>query len=154
MIVGSLQSLSYTSSHAVISKALQELIKILEGSDLPVGRIEIQGDQLYVNIMAYQTKSFEEQVAEKHEEYIDIHYVIEGYETIGWSPMRADLIPTQPYDQDSDFALYEPQPDELMIQMKPGLFAVFFPDDIHRPGMGDMTDVKKAVIKIHKGLLS
>ena len=44
--------------------------------------------------------------------------------------------------------LYAAAEDEIQLPMKPGMFAVFFPEDIHRPGMGAPGRIKKAVVKI------
>lgn len=155
MILGSLSSwkehLPY--ENAVIVEAIEELKAILQ-QEPDLGRVNIRGDEMYASIMALEAKSLEEQVAEKHETYIDVHYLIEGEETIGWSPLQEGALPTKPYDAEGEFALYAPSPDEILLSLKPGMFVVFFPHDIHRPGMGQPgAKIKKAVIKIHVELL-
>jgi len=154
MIIGSLSSWEEHCKyeHSVIVKAIEELKKIV--NDNPdVGKIEILGNEMHASIMEFESKSQEEQVAEKHESYIDVHYLIDGEETIGWSPLREGLEPTKPFDSEADYALYAPQADEILLPMKTGMFAVFYPHDIHRPGMGNGAKIKKMVIKIHVGLL-
>ncbi|MGO4110388.1 YhcH/YjgK/YiaL family protein [Paenibacillus sp. YAF4_2] len=155
MILGFLSRESeFTSGgYPVIVEALQALRQLTEQSELPEGRVELRGDQLYINFMSFDTKRQEEQMAEKHEQYLDIHYLIEGYEQIGWSPLQEGIIPSQSYDEADDYALYAPQSDELILNVRPGMYIVFFPNDIHRPGMGNGVPIKKAVIKIHKALL-
>jgi biofilm protein TabA len=155
MILGLLsQESEFTSGgYAVIAEALQALRQLTDEGVLPEGRVEIRGDQLYINFMSFDTKRQEEQIAEKHEKYLDIHYLIEGYEQIGWSPLQEGIIPSQSYDETDDYALYALQSDELILNVRPGMYAVFFPNDIHRPGMGNGAPIKKAVIKIHKALL-
>ncbi|MGO4374120.1 YhcH/YjgK/YiaL family protein [Paenibacillus sp. MCAF20] len=155
MIMGSLASNKehVAGGYAVIAEALELLKQTVESGEPLDGRVTFKEDLFYVNFMAFESKTREEQVAEKHEQFIDIHYLIEGSEQIGWSPLREGVLPTQAYDEKSDYALYAPQPDEVVLAMQPGMFAVFFPDDIHRPGMGDGSPIKKAVVKIHKDLL-
>ncbi|WP_435167980.1 YhcH/YjgK/YiaL family protein [Paenibacillus glycanilyticus] len=155
MILGLLSGANnpHSGGYAVIEEALQALRQWNEKKEWPEGRLELRGDQLYINFMSFDTKSQEEQIAEKHEQYLDIHYLIEGSEQIGWSPLRESMIPSQPYDEEDDYALYAPQADEHLLAIKPGMYAVFFPDDVHRPGMGDGSMIKKAVVKIHKALL-
>ncbi|MEK3719306.1 YhcH/YjgK/YiaL family protein [Paenibacillus sp. FSL H8-0034] len=155
MIIGSMSlwENQATFEHKIIVSAIEQLNTILkQNSD--TGRIEIKGDQIYATIMEFDTKPMQEQLAEKHELYIDIHYLIEGEETIGWFALRDDVEIVKPYDSEQDYALYEPSPDELLLQLKPGMYAVFFPNDIHRPGMGQgqQTKIKKAVVKIHVDL--
>ncbi|NHN32098.1 YhcH/YjgK/YiaL family protein [Paenibacillus agricola] len=138
--------------HIVIVKAIEALQTILKENPAE-GRIEIQSDQMYMSLMEFDAKPMNEQLAEKHESYIDVHYLIEGEETIGWSSQQVGEVSVKPYDSEQDYALYDPSDDEILLQLKPGMFAVFFPNDIHRPGMG-LAKIKKAVIKIHVGLLS
>lgn len=154
MILGSLTSWEddMKFEHSVIIEAVEELRKIVQ-SNPSAGRVDIRGDEMYANVMELDAKSFEEQVAERHESYIDIHYLIEGEETMGWSPLREGIEPSKPYDHDGDYALYSPQSDEVLLTMQPGMFAVFFPHDIHRPGMGEPSStIKKLVVKVHIGL--
>lgn len=138
--------------HTVIVTALEELNLLLKG-DAPEGRVEIKGDQMYVSFMEFDPKPMDEQLAEKHESYIDIHYLIDGEETIGWFSDREDISAVKAYDSEQDYALYDPLADEILLHLKPGMFAVFFPNDIHRPGMGQSSKIKKAVVKVHVGLL-
>ena len=150
MILGSLSSWKHASRtfSPDIAAAVEELIKLSERNPEPA-RIEIDGDKMYATVMEFDAKPMEEQVAEKHEQYIDIHYLIEGEETIGWSPQRDGLEPIKAYDSDADYMLYAPADDEVLLKMKPGMFAVFYPHDIHRPGMGQpSTVIKKAVVKV------
>ncbi|WP_340004762.1 YhcH/YjgK/YiaL family protein [Paenibacillus sp. FSL K6-0276] len=65
--------------NSVIVEAIEEL-KVILRYDPDLGRIEIRGNEMYTSIMALEVKSLEEQVAEKHETYIDVHYLIEGEE--------------------------------------------------------------------------
>jgi YhcH/YjgK/YiaL family protein len=156
MILGSLSAWEEHSRYenSVIVEAIEELKVILQ-HEPDLGRIEIRGNEIYVSIMALEAKSLEEQVAEKHETYIDVHYLIEGEETIGWSPMQEGIEAIKPYEAEADYALYPPSSQEVLLTLKPGMFAVFFPHDVHRPGMGQSgKQIKKAVIKIHVGLFN
>jgi len=151
MIMGSLSCWENQSKyeHSVIVTAIEELRKIVKEQP-GAGRIAIHDDKVYALIMELDAKPLKEpQLAEKHESYIDIHYLIEGEETIGWSPLQEGEEPVKPYDSENDFALYEPSTHEIMLQMKPGMFAVFFPNDIHRPCIGQEAKIKKAVVKVH-----
>lgn len=133
---------------ADIAAAVEELVK-LSGQNPAPGKIEMDGDRMYANVMQFDAKSMDEQVAEKHERYVDVHYLFEGEETIGWFPQQGGLEPTQAYDSDADYMLYAPADEEVLLKLTPGMFAVFYPHDIHRPGMGEpQTKIKKAVVKV------
>ncbi|WP_054025671.1 YhcH/YjgK/YiaL family protein [Bacillus sp. FJAT-28004] len=155
MILGSLTSWGDQSKYenTVIVTAMDELKKILVQNPA-AGRVEINGDLMYASFMEFDAKASEDHLAEKHESYIDLQYLIEGEETIGWSSLREDVEPVKAYDSEQDYALYKPSADEILLHLKPGMFAVFFPNDIHRPGMGQpSTKIKKAVVKMHMDLL-
>lgn len=155
MILGSMSSWEAQSKYEnpIIAEAMKELEKILKDNP-SAGKIEINDEQMYVSILEFEAKPSEDHLAEKHESYIDLQYVMEGEETIGWSSLREDVEPVKAYDSEQDYALYEPSEDEILLQLKPNMFAVFFPNDIHRPGMGKQsTKIKKAVVKIHMSLL-
>ncbi|MBO9596835.1 MAG: YhcH/YjgK/YiaL family protein [Cohnella sp.] len=150
MILGSLSSWKHEIRFltADIAAAVEELVKLSERNPEP-GKIEMNGDKMYATVMEFDAKPLEEQVAEKHEQYVDVHYLFEGEETIGWFPQRDGLDPFQAYDSDADYMLYAPADDEVLLKLKPGMFAVFYPHDIHRPGMGKPSArIKKAVVKV------
>jgi biofilm protein TabA len=156
MIVGSLTSWEDHSKfeNHIIVEAMEEIKKIIKDNPAE-GRTEIRGSEMYASVMEFNAKSVEDHLAEKHETYIDIHYLIEGEETIGWSPLQEGIESIDPYNSEEDYAIYAPLADEILLPLKPGMFAVFFPHDIHRPGMGQQsTKIKKIVVKVHVGLLS
>jgi YhcH/YjgK/YiaL family protein len=54
---------------------------------------------------------------------------------------------TKAYNSEKDYTLYKGHVS--LIQMKPGMFAIFYPNDLHMPGLSDMeVKVKKLVIKV------
>ncbi|WP_019637910.1 YhcH/YjgK/YiaL family protein [Paenibacillus fonticola] len=154
MILGSLATWKDNQrfDHKVIAEAIEAIQSIVSNPPSP-GRVEIRGDEIYVSVMELEAKPLEEQVAEKHEAYVDVHYLIEGEEIIGWAPLGEGEEPVKPYDQEGDYALYPPSKDEVLLTLKPGMFAVFYPNDIHRPAMGvQPLTIKKLVVKIHVDL--
>lgn len=115
-------------------------------SDLEVGRHEIDGDSVFVLIQEYETKNIEEGKIESHKKYIDIQYVIEGSELIGYAPIE-DLNVIKEYDDNNDFMLFDGEFETHRIEK--GRFAVYFPHDGHMPTVNDCKKkVKKAVFKI------
>jgi biofilm protein TabA len=84
---------------------------------------------------------------ECHNENIDIQLCISGTETIGWKPREKCITENGGYNPDKDVQLYHEQPD-MYFQLTNGQFAIFFPEDVHAPMIGDGTDIKKLVIKV------
>lgn len=122
--------------------------------DYPPGIHEIQGEDLFVNIHGYDTCPVEQCRFESHRKYVDIQYCIEGGERIDlqWA---SRLDPDGDFDQPKDLQFYHPQAGGTSLQMTPGDFAIFFPQDAHRPRVQDGTNlsVRKLVVKINLALL-
>jgi YhcH/YjgK/YiaL family protein len=64
-------------------------------------------------------------------------------------------LPVENEITNKDYALYQEVENEFELNLKPGMFVVYFPDDVHRPACsrcGGM-ETKRVVIKINKALL-
>jgi len=117
-------------------------------SDLKVGKYDIDGEKLFALVNEYKTKDICECEMEAHEKYIDLQYMYYGCEMIACS-ILTDQKPVKSYDAEGDYALYNPI-DYSMIKLENGTFALFFPDDIHMPGImhKEPENIKKIVVKI------
>ncbi|GMV95354.1 MAG: hypothetical protein AMXMBFR82_51320 [Candidatus Hydrogenedentota bacterium] len=111
------------------------------------GRYELDGDNLFCMVQAYETKPQDEQEFEAHREYADIQVLLAGKESILWTP-REGLAVTKPYKPDIEFYSLIPGATDLVL--RPGQFCVFMPDDAHAPCITHETQctVRKAVVKV------
>ncbi|MCE9679946.1 YhcH/YjgK/YiaL family protein [Shewanella sp. AS1] len=151
MIIDTLDNIAlYTHLSPRIAAALKHLADT-DFSKLEVGSYELDGKDLFVIVNDYQTKPKENQPFEVHRRYIDVQFVVSGEEEFGYLPLK-DQLPSKPYHDKHDYAEfdYEPnQADAAFIPLKAGMFALFFPQDIHMPGTGSTpTQVRKVVIKV------
>lgn len=131
-----------------IAQALDYLRKT-DFTDVPNGRYELDGSNVYAMVMRYQTRPLENSVWESHRKYIDVQYIFRGEEAFGYVPFDQAPPVTQPYDDKTDAQLYGPA--TVMIPLKAGQFAVFYPQDIHAPCLianGTPSDVVKVVVKV------
>lgn len=48
--------------------------------EMPLGRTEIDGSDIYVNVSEYETHELDSSLWEAHRKYADIHYIINGSE--------------------------------------------------------------------------
>jgi biofilm protein TabA len=125
-----------------------EFLRTLDVAKLVDGRNPIEGDRLFAMLNRYHTKPHAEAVWESHRKYLDVQYIVSGTEWMGYVPLdRAPAIKT-PYDAVRDVQFYEPGSDGFV--MTAGQFAVFYPEDIHAPGLmaGRAVDVVKIVVKV------
>ena len=113
---------------------------------IPDGRHNIDGDSVYVTISTQKGKGVKESHLEKHSEYIDIHFVLEGTDVIGWKPFEeCENISERPeLGKDAESFLDEP---DFYFKLHPGEFAVFFPEDCHAPLAHENT-IRKGVVKV------
>lgn len=115
--------------------------------DLPVGKYEIEGKEIYALVSEYNSKDLSEGKIESHKNYIDLQYIIKGEENIGFASKDNQEI-ILPYDAEKDFMLYHGT--VTLFPLNEGMFMILFPDDLHMPGIkiNENTTVKKLVIKI------
>jgi YhcH/YjgK/YiaL family protein len=113
------------------------------------GRTDVDGDRLYASVATYETGPREERRFEAHRKYIDVQVLLEGEEVIDVS-LDDDLTVIEPYDAARDVMFLGPPQRFASLPMAPGCFAVFYPEDIHRPGghLLEKRRVRKIVMKV------
>ena len=115
--------------------------------NLEPGKYEIDGENIFALVNEYKTKPESEGKLEAHRKYIDVQYVIEGEELMGYSPLGSPQI-LEPYREENDIIFFKG--DKSFTKVTTGMFAIFFPEDVHMPGIasGKSASVKKLVIKV------
>lgn len=140
----------YQSLNPRIATALAHLATT-DFSQLPVGNYPLDGDNIFVIVNDYQTKPQSTEPFEVHQKYIDVQYVVSGEEEFGYLPF-ADQTPSKPYFDKQDYAEFDYESNKAnasYIQLKAGMFALFFPGDMHMPGTSNSpVAVRKVVIKV------
>ncbi|NTS40386.1 YhcH/YjgK/YiaL family protein [Flavisolibacter sp. BT320] len=135
----------YLSLHPRFAKAF-EYVKSQNLATLEVGKVEIDGKDIHASVSAKEGVSAEDAKFECHDHYIDIQVCPAGTETLGWSS-RADCNEVKtPYNTEKDVTFFADKPSTY-FQMKAGQFAIFFPEDVHAPMIGE-GEIKKLVVKI------
>lgn len=111
------------------------------------GKYEIDEDNVFALVSEYKTKDEIFGKLEAHRKYIDIQFVAKGSELLGYAPFNEQEIVT-PYNQEKDIIFFKGE--KSFIKMKRGMFAIFFPNEIHMPGIksSEQEYVKKLVVKI------
>ncbi|MGI2104633.1 YhcH/YjgK/YiaL family protein [Shewanella frigidimarina] len=140
----------YTQLSPRLAKALAHLADT-DFSQLEVGNYPLEGKDIFVIVNDYETKPKEIEPFEVHQQYIDVQYVVSGEEEFGYLPL-ANQTPSKPYFNKHDYAEYDYESnkdDAAFIPLKAGMFALFFPGDIHMPGTSPTPQkVRKVVIKV------
>ena len=143
MIIDTLKNASkYFSAHPLFAKAF-EFINQTDLANAADGKSDItEGLKAIFSNSPGKTK---EASCSKFEN-IDIQLCINGIETIGWKPREKCVTPNGDYNAEKDVQLYHDAPDTF-FQLTDGQFAIFFPEDVHAPMIGEGT-IKKLVIKV------
>lgn len=146
MVVDTLENLDkYASLNPLFAQAI-EFLQSHHLQSMEIGKTELKGKDLLVNIAQTQPKTKEEAKLETHREFIDIQIPLSGVEVIGYTA-ATDCIPADaPYSVEKDITFFEGLA-ETYITVKPGMFAIFFPQDGHAPGITP-DGVKKVIVKI------
>jgi YhcH/YjgK/YiaL family protein len=115
---------------------------------LEKGKYEIDGANIFAVVNEYDTVDAANEQMESHRKYIDIQYIVTGSELVGHDFLQ-EQIPSKAYDEAADYQLFAAHP-MFFSRLEKGMFAIFFPSDLHMPNIKVSTPmaVKKVVIKI------
>ena len=142
-------SLNNVSKYSRVSENLAAALTFIASSnlqELKLGKHQVEGDDIFYIVDDYKTKPSAEGKLESHKKYIDIHVAISGSEYIGHVHFSNQKV-FKSYDEANDYALYDGSAP--FFKLMPGSFAVFYPNDLHMPGVDkNMVDVKKLVMKV------
>jgi biofilm protein TabA len=144
MILDSIQNANrYAALHPLLGQAF-EFLRTHDLASLPDGKITLDGERLYISVATAEGKS--SAPLEAHQRYIDVQMPISTTETMGWRPTADCRAVQQPYDAERDIAFFADK-YATNLQVQPGQFVIFFPEDAHAPAMARGL-LKKLVVKI------
>ena len=125
-----------------------EFIEKCKKEGIEVGKYELDGKNVFANVQEYNSK--EEAKMESHDNYIDIQYILKGEEMMYWE-QRSKCTEMIAYNPEKDVTFYNDTEKAVALEVNEDEFAVFFPEDVHKPGMKivESAPVKKILIKIH-----
>lgn len=145
MIIDTLENLGkYTSVNPLFIKFI-EYIKTVDLATQEIGKVELQGKDLVVNVSLAKGKTKEEAKLETHKNFIDIQIPLSGTEIMGYTP--ACNLPQGEYNAEKDITKFD-MLSEAYIPVHPGMFAIFFPQDGHAPCISNEENIKKVVVKV------
>lgn len=146
MIIDKLENIG---QYASINPLFAEAISFLQSNDLTkleVGKTILREGELMVNVAQTKPKTKEEAKLETHRDFIDIQIPLSDVEVMGYTPACACQPADAPYNAEKDITFFQGLA-ESYIDVKPGMFAIFFPQDGHAPGVTPV-GVKKVIVKV------
>ena len=117
--------------------------------ELAPGRYEVDGDTVYYMVQTPALKERADTKWEIHRRYIDIQIGLRNGEAIGYMPADA-VSEWEPYNGEKDAAISWDAIPGVLLPLSAGTFAIFFPNDAHRPveKVGDAVEGFKVVFKV------
>ena len=144
-----LDSLENAGLYESINPRFKQAFDFLRKTDLvtlPLGKVELDGSNLFVNVVEVAGKTSDAARMETHNNYIDIQVPVGTVETMGWIAGNKLKEVTDPYNADKDISFFADRATNF-IAVQPFEFAVFFPTDGHQPGIAEGV-FKKIIVKV------
>lgn len=134
---------------AAIEKAL-DFLRATDFNALEPGVVEIDGKNIYTQIIDLTTREAVVNRPEVHRRYIDIQFLAWGEEKIGIAIDTGNNKVSESLLEQRDIIFYHESEHESFIEMIPGSYAIFFPQDVHRPGciLQTASEIRKIVVKV------
>ena len=133
-----------------MGKGIERALRYLKETDfskMEPGRYELDGSNIYAMVNCYQTKREEESSWEAHRKYIDVQFIVEGAERMGYANLNKMKV-SQEYNSENDFLILKGEGNFFTVPER--TFVIFGPEDVHMPNLaiGKPQQVKKIVVKI------
>lgn len=141
---------NYYALHPRFEQAFSFLKKATQ-EEIPAGKYDILGDELYAIVQEYSTRVEEDGEFEGHRNYIDIQYVLSGEETVFTKDIN-QAVSSKAYSGEYDAEFFDSVENPCKLILQQGDFAIFFPHDLHQPCMAvsQSVPVRKIVVKVKK----
>jgi YhcH/YjgK/YiaL family protein len=146
-----LDTLQNRERYYALSPRLRQAFEWLDTADiasLEVGRHDIDGDNIFVNVSELELRPRSAAALEVHNEYIDIQVVFGGEEEFGWSPRSELKTPREEFDTERDIQFFLDTP-QTFYSVREGQFTILLPEDAHAPMLGS-GHVRKLIFKVRR----
>ncbi|RYA65627.1 YhcH/YjgK/YiaL family protein, partial [Enterobacter cloacae complex sp. 2DZ2F16B1] len=119
MIIGDIHHPECAGLSPVLLEAVRLAVKAQPQQCEP-GRYDLQGDDIYMNVMRFATQPAESKKAELHEKFIDIQILLEGEETIHYGVVDSAR-ECETWHHEEDYRLCSTIADQQQVVLKPGM---------------------------------
>ncbi len=155
MIFSSIYANDDTSKYPA---AIQKAIKYLKSNDftkMETGVYEIDGKRMFAQVMDTVTGPLDENHRpEFHKNYIDVQFVADGEEKIGFTPDYGKYELDEGIEERDLYFVKSVENEGFLISTS-GCYSMFFPNDVHRPALAvnEPKTIRKVVVKVSLELL-
>ncbi|PKA29780.1 YhcH/YjgK/YiaL family protein [Cedecea lapagei] len=136
-----------------LPQAIERALAFLRTTDfttLEPGVVEIDGRAIFAQVLDLATRPHHENRPEVHRRYLDIQFLAWGEEKIGFAIDTGNNEISESLLEQRDIIFYHQMENESLIEMIPGSYAIFFPQDVHRPQCHKHKEsaIRKIVVKV------
>ena len=137
-----------------VSERLRTALQYIAETDFTKvenGEYHLDGDKVFARVNRYATEPKESKKPESHNAYIDVQYLGEGKEKIYYAAKSDVHKVIEDYAEERDLLFYEDAREKDGVTLGDGVFAIFFPLELHRPGCHAVhggSAVQKIVVKV------
>ena len=137
-----------------VSERLGMALKYIAETDFTEvenGEYHLDGDKVLVRVDRYTTEPKNNKKPESHNAYIDVQYLGEGTEKIYYAAKSEQHKVIEDYAADRDLLFYADAGEKDSVTLGDGVYAIFFPWELHRPGCHAVhggCPVQKVVVKV------
>ena len=140
-------TLQHLTRYKGLCKNLDTAIDYLlthDPASLPLGRTEVDGENVFINVMEADLSPDSTRL-EYHKKYADLQIDLTGGE--GWGYTN---LPGEEAGEFTGDIGFRTSPDAVSGTLGEGRFVLFFPGELHKPGVArpGCAHVRKVVIKI------
>ena len=139
------------SRYYALVPGLAEAFEHLKNNDLTQiapGSYPILEDKIKMLVFDSKQTNTDRVTMEGHRKNIDLQYWVSGSELMGYAPLQSQSL-IKPFNEEKDYGNYEA--DASFTRFEPGMFAIYFPTDLHTAVIDEQCDsaVRKIVYKVN-----
>ena len=133
-----------------LSRSFKDSYEFLMSKDFSLEKpqkYEIGKKGIYAILQEYTPKKKADMSIESHHKYIDIQFIVDGKEYLGYT--YKNNLKSCGYEKEHDTEILTGE--IILLPFHKNQFAILFPEDAHMPGVkssGSTKTVKKIVIKV------
>jgi biofilm protein TabA len=137
----------------IFEKAIGYLASV-NAEKITVGVHYIEGESIFAKVETGHGKEINNRKFELHQQFIDIQMLLSGNERQDFVIDMQHIELLEDRLAADDIAFYKVTDSIQSLYLHPGMFIVYFPGELHAPGLWDgCGDFKKIVIKLNSSLI-
>lgn len=143
-------NLNHMDKYSFLDKEILDCFKYAiekKLAEVEKGTYKIDGENIFVNVVEYETQNKEDRFWEAHKKYIDIHLMFDGNEKIAVNLI--DNLDIKEYQEKNDFVPLEGK-ESGYVTLTKGDFLICYPEDAHMTAIkvDNKEKIKKAIFKV------